>query len=179
MDDIRGDDLVAGINGDLQGDINWFYAPIPGEDALTQFTIPMETVYRLYVFIHNIGYPTAMELIHFAGWLMKELLHAGVSDIDDTFEGFFFRLAGYTDRGKKGIQSDEDLVLSFTYGRLAQKRITWEQAAAFATKELRSETPFTPDAWRMKVKRWQKRQGLPPVAMRQRHTNTDEEANTS
>ncbi len=63
----------------------------------------------------------------------------------------------------------EALVLEYTYIMLRNKQLTHEQAADDATVLLGKY--ISRDAWRMRVKKWAKLSGLPPVGQRQRKTD--------
>ncbi len=57
-----------------------------------------------------------------------------------------------------------DRLVSFTYGLLRRKLLTWREAAEFASVILEENT--TPDAWRKRVTRWAEDMDLPKVEQR-------------
>ncbi len=60
----------------------------------------------------------------------------------------------------------EEEVLRFTYGLLKRKVIPHQLAAQIAS--VMRQEQFTPNAWRKKVDRWARRNGLAPVQQRNR-----------
>ncbi len=63
---------------------------------------------------------------------------------------------------------DEESVLGFTYMLLKSRQITHMEAAATATVLLSAQPKFTSNAWRKRVDRWAKRNGLTAVEQRKR-----------
>ncbi len=63
---------------------------------------------------------------------------------------------------------DEEAVLGFTYMLLKVRQITHTEAAATATVLLSAQPKITPNAWRKRVDRWAKRNGLAAVEQRKR-----------
>lgn len=150
---------------------------------LMELNLPMEQAWSLEEMILMLGYQRAAALAGLGARIQLETMKARLVEIDDpedkkmmgqavskalpsAMQGqiilLFMEMMEEELYGRTWA-TITDRVFDFTRHRLQSREITWEQAADIASRVLNKN--YSGDAYRKKLERWTKQQGLPPVAI--------------
>ncbi len=119
--------------------------------------IELWALWAIYEAVRHIGIDMAAELISIGMRLERGIQHAISMEEFHAIERMLQHFVGYEDGGLPS-GSKADALLGFTHKLIEQEQITYSEAARFASDEL--EQSITADAWRMRMNRWAREQGL-------------------
>jgi len=144
----------------------------PPNDGSLHLEISLENFWRIYEASQVLGLGRTMSLILMGATFHKKVIAEQVPDPSAAGDALLTTIAQIiTESPSPKDQADlatdltkdrDKRVLSFTYMLFQHKLInSYDQAAMIASHLLKQE--YTEEAWRKRVERWAKAQGLPPV----------------
>ena len=158
-----------------------FIATIMFRSDLTDPNVPhidvelsLPQIWAVYRTFHCGGFEESRMLIAFASVLMGALVDANVADTGKSFDEAWYSFGAVFDLPDRQWEAETDLALSFCYYLLRQELINRTEAAELGRNLLedhdRAVTPFEVDAFRKRLDRWAKRQGMPRPGRPRRRT---------
>ncbi len=146
---------------------------IPYNDGEEFFiTFPLWALWSMYISIQQIGLRATSILTAFGA--STQLRRGGDSNPDVLQDAIYVLqdqleiIHKFTAAAKPRPDKKEDLQC-FTYTLLQQKRLTYAEAAAFASTVLQKQV--SSDAWRMHITRWAEKRQLPKIGKQRRANN--------
>lgn len=153
----------------------------PHRDSLVEFKLPLWMLWLLYSSVYHLARIGGDIVLPEAG-IQRVAAIAGIGalifpdppvEVDaETLRSFETILNQMIDQIEQQVQPVEqgDQVLVFTYALLQQKKLTYAEAATFATIALNLPEPIRPHAWLMRLSRWIDKHKLPRVGQRRPRT---------
>ena len=143
------------------------------EGHVFRYSIPVFFLWRVYNAINTTNWADLHTVISIAGSMAQRLHNENFPDPGAALTEVWTNLAiGLSERDLLAVLEEppkEEQVIGFTYLLLHHRRITRQEAAGLATGLLYKPIgEISADAWRLKVDRWVKERGFPPVGIRKR-----------
>jgi hypothetical protein len=130
--------------------------------ALWPESIPLLAFWRIYDALHQIDLPAATAFVELGLYMAGERQHDPDNDeIMDILNAFSHLKQG------RHYSKRSDRLLSLTYSLLNSEQLTYAEAATFASLILEDgKKSINPDTWRIRIARWAKEEGLPPLQLK-------------